>query len=272
MGLSAEEKRRFLKALEEDVEFRLAVAGLIGLGEVLKELYRLREESERRWAREERRWKTWQRTWQKFLKDYERRWQQEEERWKREEERWQTWYNTWQKFLEDYEKRWQREEERWQTWYQTWQKFLEDYEARWKWAEGEFKWLRSALSEIREALGGGFEYYTARVVSLLLRERGVECDVRVNVTLPVDGFKEVDLFCGEPLVVGEVSVAVRSVEEAVGVLEQLKRSVEAAERFTGKRTYLKVLAVEFASAEVAEYLQKRCEAEGVYLILGRSYI
>jgi len=66
------------------------------------------------------------------------------------------------------------------------------------------------LTEIRDALGGGFEYFAARVVEAVLRERGVECSVRVNVTLPVDGFKEVDLFCPEPLVVGEVSVAVEA--------------------------------------------------------------
>ena len=63
MSLSAEEKKRFLKALEEDQEFRLAVAGLLGLGEVLAELKKLREDfsnyvkkSERRWRRNEKRW------------------------------------------------------------------------------------------------------------------------------------------------------------------------------------------------------------------------
>ena len=64
MSLTAEEKRRFLKALEEDQEFRYAVAGLLGLGEVLAELKRLREDfnkyvkkNERRWRQNERRWK-----------------------------------------------------------------------------------------------------------------------------------------------------------------------------------------------------------------------
>lgn len=34
---------------------------------------------------------------------------------------------------------------------------------------------------------------------------------------------------------------------------------------------MKVLAVEFASAEAAEVLRKVAEEEGVYLILGRGY-
>ena len=42
--LSKEEKLRVLKALEEDEEFRLAVAAKLGLREILEELKRLRED------------------------------------------------------------------------------------------------------------------------------------------------------------------------------------------------------------------------------------
>ena len=48
-ALSREEKRRFLKALEEDEEFRYAVAGLIGISEVLKRLDRLEANQEKLW-------------------------------------------------------------------------------------------------------------------------------------------------------------------------------------------------------------------------------
>ena len=226
--MSPEEKRRFLKALETDEEFRLAVAGLLGLGEILQELRDLRRRMDRYIRISERRWREWRETWRKFLEENERRWEENRKRWEENEKRWE--------------------------------------------AQFSFnRWVRSALTEIRDALGGGFEYFAARVVEAVLRERGVECSVRVNVTLPVDGFKEVDLFCPEPLVVGEVSVAVRSVEEAEGLLEQLRRAAEAGEKLTRRRPYLKVLAVEFAPRDVAEYLKARCEGEGVYLILGRDY-
>ncbi|MGC9171005.1 MAG: hypothetical protein ACP5HD_09750, partial [Thermoproteus sp.] len=237
VALSAEEKRRFLRALEEDEEFRLAVAGLLGLDEILKELRRLRED------------------FMTFVKMEEERWKENEKRWEENERRWREWFETWKKFLEENERRWQENEKRWEEnnkrWEENWRRW-EENEKRW---EEQFRfnnWLRSALLEIRDALGGGFEYFAARVVEGLLRERGVECRMRVNVTLPVDGFKEVDLFCPQPLVVGEVSVSVRSVEEAEGLLEQLRRSVEAAERFVGSRAYLKVVAVEFAPKDAAE--------------------
>lgn len=45
MALTAEEKRRFLRALEEDWEFRYAVAGLLGYREILEELKELRKKS-----------------------------------------------------------------------------------------------------------------------------------------------------------------------------------------------------------------------------------
>jgi hypothetical protein len=226
--LSPEEKRRFLKALETDEEFRLAVAGLLGLGEILRELRDLRRRMDRYIRLSERRWREWRETWRKFLEENERRWEENRKWWEENEKLWE--------------------------------------------AQFSFnRWVRSALTEIRDALGGGFEYFAARVVEAVLRERGVECSVRVNVTLPVDGFKEVDLFCPEPLVVGEGSVAARSVEEAEGLLEQLHRAAEAGEKLTKRRPYLKVLAVEFAPRDVAEYLKARCEGEGVYLILGRDY-
>jgi chromosome segregation ATPase len=47
--LSKEEKKRLLKALEEDEEFRYAVAGLISVSEVLKRLDRLEANQEKLW-------------------------------------------------------------------------------------------------------------------------------------------------------------------------------------------------------------------------------
>jgi len=47
--LTKEEKERILKTLEVDIEFRYAVAGLIGLNEILKRLDRHEEELKRIW-------------------------------------------------------------------------------------------------------------------------------------------------------------------------------------------------------------------------------
>jgi hypothetical protein len=55
-SLTREEKLRFLRALEEDAEFRYAVAGAIGMLTVVEELRRLREDFNRLAELEERRW------------------------------------------------------------------------------------------------------------------------------------------------------------------------------------------------------------------------
>ena len=48
--LSKEEKLKILKPLEEDKEFRYAVAGLIGVSEILERLDRIEENLERLWT------------------------------------------------------------------------------------------------------------------------------------------------------------------------------------------------------------------------------
>jgi len=224
-------KRQLLKLLEEDEEFRLAVAGLLGLREILEELRKLRED------------------FNILVKEQAKRWEESERRWLENEKKW-----------EENERRWEENERKWQ----------ENFK-RWEEADKKFKWIMAALGEIRDSLGGAFEYYTANVVKALLAERGIICGIRVNVTLPVDGYREVDIFCPDPLVVGEATTSLKTVEEAEREVEKLLSAAEVAEKFTGKKTYLKVLAVENAPTEVVQYLQKRAKELEIYLIVGREY-
>ncbi|ABP51583.1 hypothetical protein [Pyrobaculum arsenaticum] len=202
MSLSAEEKRRFLKALEEDQEFRYAVAGLLGLGEVLNELRRLRED------------------FNKYVEKSERRWRQNERRWKENEKRWKEWFDTWKKFLEDYEKRWQENErrweeerKRWEAWYEAWKEFLEDYKRRWEDANRRF-------SRIEETLGAVAESQYTRYVWEDLKEeikaRG-ELVIRRVRNAKVDNV-DVDLLVETDRRVYVVEVKIRPRVEDVGAL------------------------------------------------------
>jgi chromosome segregation ATPase len=56
MALSAEEKKRFLKSLDEDKEFRYAVAGYLGIGEILKRLDSLEESMKKLWEGQNKLW------------------------------------------------------------------------------------------------------------------------------------------------------------------------------------------------------------------------
>jgi len=75
----AELKTRLLKLLEEDTEFRYAVVGLIGLGEILRrldrheeELVRIREEQKRVWEEIARLWNEIARLREDMVKGFER--------------------------------------------------------------------------------------------------------------------------------------------------------------------------------------------------------
>jgi predicted DNA-binding protein (UPF0278 family) len=68
--------------LETEEEFKLAVAGLLGLGEILQELRDLRRRMDRYIRISERRWREWQQTWKK-LEENEKRWEENRKLWER---------------------------------------------------------------------------------------------------------------------------------------------------------------------------------------------
>jgi hypothetical protein len=89
--LSAEEKKRILKALEEDEEFRYAVAGLIGLSEILKRLDRLEANQEKLWLEvkalrenQEKLWEGQEKLWlevKNLRENQEKLWEGQERIW-----------------------------------------------------------------------------------------------------------------------------------------------------------------------------------------------
>ncbi|MEM0017891.1 MAG: hypothetical protein QXJ48_05940 [Candidatus Korarchaeum sp.] len=239
-------KQEILRMLKEDEEFRYAVAGLLGLGEILEELRKLREDLSNFMRLESQRWEENWKRWE----ENSRRWEENAKRW---EENWKRW--------EENSRRWEENAKRWEENWKRWEEQLRFN-----------RWLANALIEIRDSLGGAYEHYTANWVRIWLEERGFRCDVRVGITLPVEGlFREIDVICFDPLVVGEATLSLKTIERAENELKKLLANVEVAERFVGRKAYAKVLAVENAPNEIAEYLRKRCEELGVMLVLGRSY-
>jgi hypothetical protein len=135
--------------------------------------------------------------------------------------------------------------------------------------------LASSVDELKSAPGVAMEDYTAVWLSRWLEEKGYKCDVRTRVTImvnPVTGdSREVDVICWNPLVVGEVKTTIRTVEEAEREIKKLLDNVAYAEKAAGIKHYTKVLAVEVAPGEVAEYLERRARELDVILVLGRRY-
>ncbi|WP_243668749.1 hypothetical protein [Vulcanisaeta sp. JCM 16161] len=252
--------------LREDEEFRLAVVGLLGISDVqssirqlinaVNELTRtvqrlaegqdaMRTDINRLWEENRRINENIEKFWQenkRINENIERLWQENNKIWQEI-----------RRLSENQEKLWQE-----------FRAFREE--------QGRFnRWMLSALVEFRDSLGGAYEYYTAHWIERWLEGRGINCDVRVNVTIPVDGSREIDAICYDPLVIGEATIKVSSVDEAEREVGKLLDNARAAEKFFNRRVYALVLAVETAPEQVAEYLRRRANELGIVLVLGREY-
>ncbi len=141
--------------------------------------------------------------------------------------------------------------------------------------KSDIRYLTSAVNEIKSALGVTMEDYTAVWLSRWLEEKGYKCDVRTRITIVVNpttgDSREVDVICWNPLVVGEVTTTIRTVEEAEREIGKLLDSVAYAEKVAGVKHYAKILAVEVAPGEIAEYLERRARELDITLVLGRRY-
>ena len=215
-------REELLRLLEEDVELRYAVAGYLGLSEVLRRLDAVMGEVAKLWAEV------------KALREEQARLAGEQARLAQEQV----------KIWEEVRRLGERQER------------LESY-------------VRVGLGELREALRLSFEDYARAFVGALLEELGFAGARVGRRVFVVEGEPvEVDIFCEEPLVVGEVML--RSVEEAKAEVDKLLKRVELVRRATGREPLLKILAVANAPSDVAEAPRGPSWAKGFKLILGRG--
>jgi predicted nucleic acid-binding Zn-ribbon protein len=82
--MSANLKREFLSLLEKDVEFRYAVAGYLGLSEILKKMDALIEEQHKLWENQNRLWENQNRLWEEIKslrEDQHKLWENQNKLW-----------------------------------------------------------------------------------------------------------------------------------------------------------------------------------------------
>jgi len=124
----AEFKKKILHLLREDEEFRMAVAGLIGLDAILSELRKLREDfnkfvelQEKRWEEEVKKWEEQAKRWEESNKKWEeqaKRWEENNKRWEENNKRW-----------EENNRRWEEEAKRWEENNKRWEEAYKRFEA-----------------------------------------------------------------------------------------------------------------------------------------------
>ncbi len=191
--LTKEEKEKILRTLEEDKEFRYAIAGLIGMREILERLDKIEEGQQKLWEGQQELWK-------------------------------------------------------------------------------EVKGLRKNFEQLGRAVGMTLEYYTAAFLEEYLSERGYE-GVRIEVGIKLRHMGktvEVDLFCENPLLVGEVTTGVTSLEDAKRELDKLLERVDFVKKIYEKDVTIKILAIANVGAEAADFLREMAGKHGIIVIVGRE--
>ena len=145
---------------------------------------------------------------------------------------------------------------------------LKDFEKR---LEKLWKYVNSGFRGLKEMLGVTFEATARAFIDVLLDEMGYpEASVSVK-HFAVDGeVVEVDAFCEDPLVVGEITDYIKSRDEAELEVEKLRSRISLVEGRYGRRVMLAVLVVATASEEVSSYLREVAGRNGILVVLGRE--
>jgi uncharacterized protein YoxC len=245
-------RRQFLKLLDEDKEFRYTVAGYLGLGEILKRLDSIEENIRKIWEEirglregQERLWEGQNRLWEEV-----------------------------KALREGQEKLWDGQNKLWEGQNRLWEEvkaLREGQEKLWASHRRLENYMRSAFGELRTALGVTYEMHAAAYLTMMLYEMGYEKAEVVSKSFVEDGeIVEVDLFNEEPLVVGEVTLAVKDVGDAEREVEKVMRRVGLVERVFGRRVFMAILSVANLYPEAADTLKSLAARNGIRLILGRE--
>jgi hypothetical protein len=146
MASNTELKQRFLELLKSDEEFRLAVAGLLGLDTVISELKKLREdfltfvkEQEKRWIENNKRWEENNRRWEGAYKRFEAIESEIKRLWEAVEKL----REDFQTFVKEQEKKWEENNRRWEENWRRW----EENDRKWEEAFKRFEAIEKKLEE-----------------------------------------------------------------------------------------------------------------------------
>jgi uncharacterized protein YoxC len=251
-GMDVRLRRQFLKLLDEDKEFRYTVAGYLGLGEILKRLDSIEENIRKIWEEirglregQEKLWEAQNRLWEEV-----------------------------KALREGQEKLWDGQNKLWEGQNRLWEEvkaLREGQEKLWASHRRLENYMRSAFGELRTALGVTYEMHAAAYLTMMLYEMGYEKAEVVSKSFVEDGeIVEVDLFNEEPLVVGEVTLAVKDVGDAEREVEKVMRRVGLVERVFGRRVFMAILSVANLYPEAADTLKSFAARNGIRLILGRE--
>lgn len=231
-------KRELLDLLEKDLEFRYTVAGYLGLSEVLKRLDKLEEGQTKLWEEVKSLRENQEKLWMevKSLREGQ------------------------EKLLEGQNRLWEAHNRLWEE-----VKALKVEHERLR------KYMISGFRDLKGTLMVAFEDHAASFLEIMLEEMGYpEARVEKKYLAYQGQVIDINLFCEDPLVVGEATVTVKSVKEGESEVDKLLKRVKIVEEIYGRKPMLVVLSIARTTSEIAEALRRLAGKHGVKLILGRE--
>ncbi|MEM1943912.1 MAG: hypothetical protein QXE52_07525, partial [Candidatus Caldarchaeum sp.] len=258
--------RELLRLLDEDEEFRYAVAGRIGILEILKRLDRLEEGQNKLWENQNRLWEEVR----SLREGQEKLWEGQNKLWENQNRLWEevrSLREGQEKLWEGQNKLWEGQEKLWEGQRRLWEEVRDLRRAY----ERLDRRVSRGFAELGSALGVTYEMHANAYVQVLLEELGYpEARVGRGYVLKNGEVLEIDMFCEEPLVVGEVTSRLRDEEEMNKEIAKLLERAEAVSSKHRKKPFMVVLSVGVAPENLVEKLRTETEKHGIKLILGRE--
>jgi uncharacterized protein YoxC len=303
-SLSTDLRREFIKLLESDVEFRYAVAGYLGLSEILRSIERLweevrtlregqnklweevkglREEVRKLWENQNKLWENQNRLWENISRLWEeikalregqnKLWENQNKLWEeiralREEQKklWENINRLWEEvrsLREEVKKLWENQNRLWEEV----RALREGQNKLWDAYIRLDRYVRSGFRDLRRILGSTFESFAAAFVEVMLEDMGyVDVEVGRKVLVVDNEVLEINLFSEKPLVVGELTMHIGTVEEARREVEKLLKRVRTVEKLYGVKPILTILCVAKVSPEALTTLRTLTKESGIKLI------
>jgi len=260
--------------------------------EIWKEVKALREESRRLWEEvktlrenQERMWKNQEKLWMEvraLRENQEKLWEENRRLWEEvkalrenQERMWKNQEKLWMEvkaLRENQERMWQSQERLWEENRRIWEEIRalrRNQDRMWR----ELRRLRTGLEELSMAVGVSLENYTVAFVKLLLEDLGYP-EEKIRVGRKILVYKgepvEINVFNEDPLIVGEVTTFIGSVEAAEKEVNKLLFRIRIVEEKYGRSVEMSFLAVENAEKDALERLKQLCEEHGIRLIYGKE--
>lgn len=228
-------KEDFLKLLDKDIEFRYAVAGYLGLSEILKRLDKLEEGQNKLFEGQN-----------KLFEGQKRIWENIEKLWENQNKLWENQNRLWEEIRE----------------------LRKNYER----LEIRFNGLERSLYSIGKAVGVTLDHYTAIFLEDILKNMNIQkekINIRVNVILSYkDKLREINIFNRDPLIVGEVTTHLENIEKAKEEIEKLMNDIKFVEEMFNEKIFMAILGVAIAPKEVIDFLKEECEKFKIKLFYG----